>query len=198
MAIRPSGSFRRYLIASPTPTIDDADLYDRLRDHRFKSIDEQATAEPSIGWVAAGSFASSDFRPENVFLGKTLLLRIRVDRKRLPSNAVKARLSEVLADAGGRMARSERAKIKQEIEDELLRRVVPATMLLDVYWRPQENEALLSSTAASAHDLFCNLFRETFLSTPVQATPTPLAEKAGPPELTAERLLRLTPLVMEA
>lgn len=198
MAIRPSGSFRRYLISSPTPTIDDADLYDRLRDHRFKSIDDSATADPSIGWIAAGSYGSSDFRPENVFVGKTLSLRIRIDKKRIPSNAVRVRLSEVLADAGGKMARSERAKIKQEIEDELLRRVVPATTIIDFVWRPHEGEGLLSSTSSSAHDMFTALFRDTFLTMPMDASPTPLAEKAGPDDLTADRLLRLMPLSMEA
>ena len=197
MAIRPSGSFRRYLVPSPQPVPDDADLYERLREHRFRPIDDTPTTEPSVGWIVADTFGSSDFRPETVFLGRYLRLRIRVDQKRLPSNAVRVRIAEALDNAGGKMARAARTKVKDDIEQELLRRIVPATKVLDVFWRPSEESLVLSSTAVSAHDLFCNLFRATFSSSPQAASPSPLAEHVGAPDVTMDRLLRLSPLTVE-
>lgn len=194
MPIRPTGSFRRYLVRELQPRIDDHDVYEKLRDHRFRSIDDQAVAEPSIGWVASGTFGSSDFRPETVFLGKALRLRIRVDQKKLPTNAVKVRLAEAVAEMGGRVAKSARDQLRQEIEHELLGRAVPGTTLFEVYWRPQDRTVLLSSTSASAHDVFVKLFRETFGVSPEAATPTPLAEHAAAPDVTVERLRRLAPL----
>lgn len=197
MAIRPSGSFRRYIVPSPQPGPDDGELYERLRKNRFRPIDDEATAEPSSGWVATDSYGSSDFRPETIFLGRHLRLRIRIDQKRLPSNAVRVRMAEALADSGGRIARSARAKLKEQIEEDLLRRVIPSTTMLEVFWRPQEQSLLLSSTSVAAHDLFSNLFRTTFSSTPQAATPSPLAEHVGAPEVNLERLMRLSPLHVE-
>ncbi len=197
MAIRPTGSFRRYLVPGLSPAPDDVDLYERLREHRFRSIDDAPVAEPSVGWVATGSFGSTDFRPETVFLGPVLRLRMRVDRKRLPSNAVRVRLAEAVAEIGGKVARSAKNELKQEIERELLARTVPATALFEVYWRPREETLLFSSTSAQAHDAFSNLFRHSFGVAPQAATPTPLAVRVGAPDVTVERLMRLSPLVSQ-
>lgn len=194
MAIRPSGSFRRYLLAGFRPTAGDESLYERLLDHRFRSIDDQPVATPSVGWVKSGSFSSTDFRPETVSFGQTLLLRMRVDKKRLPANAVRVRLQQAVSDLGGKTAKSARDALRGEIEKELLARTVPTTAVFDVYWRPAEETLLFSSTAAAAHDQFTTLFRETFNVTLLAATPTPLGEHAAGPTVNRERLLRLAEL----
>ncbi len=198
MPIRISGSYRRYLVADLRPSPDDVAFYETIRENRFRSIDEQAVAEPSIGWVTADTFSSSDFRPETVFLGRTVRLRMRVDVKKVPSNAIRVRLAEALDQMGGRIARSARAQLREEIEKELLGRSVPATAVFDALWRPDDESLLFSSTSNAAHDRFTTLFRETFGVTPVPASPTPLGEKVGAPEVTRERLLRIAPLVPRA
>lgn len=193
MPVRPTGSFRRYIVEL-APALDDPELYERIREHRFRSIDEQPVAEASVGWVTSGTMASSDFRPESVLFGPVLRLGLRIDRKRLPANAMKVRLSEALQQMGGRVARSARAKLKEEIEKELLGRTVPATALHNVFWRPADRAVLLSTTSQGVHDQFCTLFRETFSVTPEAATPTPLALLRGAPGISRERLLRMAPL----
>lgn len=196
MAIRPSGSFRRYLVAGPPPRLDDAAFYDRVREHRFRPIDDQPVEEPSSGWVTSGSFAASDFRPETVAFGPVVRLRMRVDRKRLPTNAVRVRLAEAVRDLGGRVAQAAKAKLKEEITRELLGRMVPATSVYDAWWRFKEGVVLFSATGAAPHDQFTNLFRATFGITLEAASPTPLAERVGGRELASDRLGRMAPLLV--
>ncbi len=123
-----------------------------------------------------------------------LLLRMRVDKKRLPSNAVRVRMAEALSEMGGKVAPSAKKELKEQIEKELLTRTVPSTMVVDVYWRPRDDTLLLSSTAVAVHDQFTQLFRETFGVSPMAATPTPLAERKGAPQVTRDRLMRLAEL----
>lgn len=192
--IRTNGSFRRYLFDGFAPKAEDDGVFAKLRNHRFKAIDEVATGEPSAGWIVQGTFASADFRPDNVFFGKVMLLRIRVDRKRLPTNAVKLRLAEAVAKVGGKVAKAARDKIREEITEELLRRTVPATQLLDLFVWPREKTLLVASTGAAANDVATALFRKTFGVSPRMASPGPLAEHAGRPEITLAQLGRLAPL----
>ena len=193
MPIRASGSFRRYLTPGVRPRPDDERFYERLRENRFKAIDERAVAQPSIGWIEATSFASSDFRPETVFFGPVARLRLRIDQKKLPPNAVKLRVAEALRGMKGRVARSVKDEMRQEVEKELLGRAVPGTKLIDVYWRPQEHSLLLAATSAAAHELFSALFKKTFGAAPEPASPAALAERLVGKELGLDRLRRLQP-----
>jgi DNA recombination-dependent growth factor C len=196
MALRPSGSFRRYFTPGVRPKIDDDAFYEKLRAQRFRSIDEQPIATPSIGWVAAMSFASSDFRPETVFFGPVIRVHIRIDVKKLPANAVKLRVHEAVREVGGKVAQSAKAKLREEIEKELLGRTVPGTKILDVFWRPLEQTVLLAATSNAAHDAFSELFRKSFGHSPVPATPITLAERLVGKDIGLDRLKRLEPFAL--
>ncbi len=193
MALRPSGSFRRYLTLGFRPKSDDDRIYEKLRENRFRAIDDQPVATPSFGWVTAQSFASSDFRPETVFFGPVMRLRIRVDTKKLPANAVKLRLHEAIRGSGGKVAASAKTKLREEIEKELLGRTVPGTKLIDVFWRPQEQVLLLAATSNAAADVFVELFKKTFGHNAVAASPIELAERLVGKEVGMDRLKRLSP-----
>ncbi|MEE3326858.1 MAG: recombination-associated protein RdgC, partial [Myxococcota bacterium] len=150
MAARTSGSFRRFLVTGLTPSPDDDSFFEKLREHRFRTIDDQPVADSSSGWVVADTFQSSDFRPETVFFGPVVRLRIRLDQKRLPTNSIRVRLAEAVSSIGGRIARSARTKLKDDIEKELLGRTVPSTNVFEVYWRPRDEILLLSSSSVGA------------------------------------------------
>jgi DNA recombination-dependent growth factor C len=193
MPIRASGSFRRYLTPGLQPALDDDELYSRLREHRFRSIDDEPLGTPSVGWVEPGTFAASDFRPETVFYGPVLRLRMRIDQKKLPANAVKLRLFEALRSHGGRVAKAAKDELRTKIEEELLARTVPGTKLIDAFWRYKEQTLLLAATSANAHDLFTVLFKKTFGQMPEAATPMSLAERLVGREIGLDRLRRLSP-----
>jgi DNA recombination-dependent growth factor C len=196
MAIRVSGSYRRYLVAGAYPKPDDDKLYERLREHRFRSIDDQPILTPSIGWVVARSFSATNFNPENTFLGPHLLLRLRIDQKKLPSNAVRVRVAEAAGKMGAtKIARSALAKLKADVEKELLERIVPATAVVDVLWRPQSELVLVRTTSNTVNEAFVRLFRDTFGKTPIAATPTPLGARVAAPGVDADRLRRLSPVL---
>lgn len=198
MALRPSGSFRRYLTPGFRPKSDDDRIYEKLRENRFKAIDDQPVATPSFGWVAAQSFASSDFRPETVFFGPVIRLRIRVDSKKLPPNAVKLRLHEAIRESGGKVATSAKTKLREEIEKELLSRTVPGTKLIDVFWRPMDQVLLLAATSNAAAEVFTALFKKTFGHNAMPALPIELAERLVGKEIGLDRLKRLSPFQIVA
>lgn len=198
MALRPSGSFRRYLTPGFRPKSDDDELYEKIRAQRFRAIDDQPVATPSSGWVAALSFASSDFRPETVFFGSVIRLRIRIDVKKLPANAVKLRVHEAVREAGGKVAQAAKAKIREDIEKELLGRMVPSTKLVDVFWKPQEQVLLLAATSKAAHETFSELFKKTFSHNAVPATPFELAERTMGKTIGLDRIRRVEPFSIAA
>lgn len=179
MRIRARGSFAWFLVDGPRVGPGDASFCERLRERRHRAIDSVATTEPRAGWVVAGTFSSSDFRPERVFLGRTAVWRLRIDRKRLPANAVRVRLAEALAGSAGRATREARARLRDEIERELLERQVPETKIADVLYDPGRGLLLLRSTARTVSERFRALWRETFDTLPAPATPTALASRAG-------------------
>lgn len=193
MALRPSGSFRRYLTPGFRPKSDDDEIYEKLRAQRFRSIEDQPVATPSSGWVAALSFASSDFRPETVFFGAVVRLRIRIDVKKLPANAVKLRVYEAIRESGGKVAQAAKTKLREEIEKELLGRTVPSTKLIDVFWRPQEQVLLLAATSSAMHEIFSELFKKTFSHNAVAATPIELAERLVGKTVGLDRIRRIEP-----
>ncbi len=193
MALRPSGSFRRYFTPGLRPKGEDDAFYEKLRLNRFRPIDDQPIATPSFGWVTALSFAGSDFRPETVFFGPVIRLRIRIDVKKLPANAVKLRLHDAVRNAGGKVAQSAKAKLREDIEKDLLSRTVPGTKLIDVFWRPQEQVLLLGATSNAAAEVFLALFKKTFAHAPVAATPFELTERLIGKTVGLDRIKRLAP-----
>ena len=195
MAVRTSGSFRRYLVRGVKARPDDDAFFDALKKHRFRSIEDQPTEQPSIGWVTRDTFGATDFRTDTVFVGKAVLLRLRIDRKKLPSNAVRVRLAEML-HGQGKITRKTRDAARKQVEKEILTRTVPATSVVDVLWSPHDERLLLASTSNAMHDAFTRVFKETFGTIPQLASATPLAERVTAKQVDAQTLRRLAPLAL--
>ncbi len=197
MAVRTSGSFRRYIVRGVKARPDDDAFFDALKKHRFRSIEDQPTEAPSIGWVSHGTFGATDFRTETVFLGKAVLLRLRIDRKKVPSNAIRVRLAELLSGQG-KVTKKTRDAARKQVEKEILTRTVPATSVVDVLWAPAQERLLLASTSNAVHDAFTRAFKETFGAMPELATATPLAERVTAKQVDARVLRRLAPISTDA
>ena len=197
MEIRTSGSHRRYFVSDLAPKPTDEWIIDKLNLHRFRTIDQASNETESFGWVTLSSPSSTRFSPEDIWLDKTLCLGIRLDRKRLPSQALNVRLVERLdeerAESDEPISRNRRREIREELEADLLRRTIPTTSLLQVIWNVPNGELLFSSTSAPANRALISLYAKSFSRTPVAAVPHTMAERTALPDAHRRRLGKIGP-----
>lgn len=173
MRVRPSGSFRRYFVdprglegGATRLREETGALEKRLHLRRFKSIDQAGSEVASTGWCRSDGVVPHRFDGEEAWLAKVLVASLRIDRKRLPSGALRVRRMEAEAaerrQVGERIAPARRREIAERIEGELVTRMVPSTAIHQMAWRPDRGELLLNTTADPGNVAFRALFRETF------------------------------------
>src|SRR6185369_2041015 len=174
MRVRASGSFRRYsadgrAVAGGLAKLRDdaAALEMRFHGQRFRSIDQAGSAVSSVGWTRGDGTVPARFDADELWLaGKLLVGALRIDKKQLPSGALRVRRMEAEAaerrNAGERIAPARRREIVEKIEGELMARMVPSTAVHQMLWRAETGELLLNATSESANVAFRALFRETF------------------------------------
>ncbi|MEW6747047.1 MAG: recombination-associated protein RdgC, partial [Planctomycetota bacterium] len=198
MRIKISGSQRRYFVDDLRLTPADAWLEAKLHEHRFRSIDRAANAIESAGWVTLGIPSATRFGLEEIWYDDFLCLGLRVDRKRLPANALRVRLLELLdaersSQGLGSVARDRRQELRDKLESELFKRAIPSTQLYQVVWAAARGELFFSSTSESANSAFVTLFSRTFGRTPVPAFPGLAAKRAELPAAHRRRLSQVVP-----
>jgi hypothetical protein len=98
-----------------------------------------------------------------------IMLRVRIDRRRVPAalvNAVyKHKLGAEETVKGGRrkrLARAERDALKQHVRDTLVSRALPSFTFVDAFWRESAGEMLVFTTSEPALKSFEELFARTF------------------------------------
>jgi len=191
MRVRASGSFRRYLadgraVAGGLAKLRDdaAALEKRFHGQRFRSIDQAGSAVSSVGWTRGDGTVPARFDAGELWLAHKLLVgALRVDRKQLPSGALRVRRMEAEAaerrNAGERIAPARRREIVEKIEGELMARMVPSTAIHQMLWRAETGELLLNATSESANVAFRALFRETFEVAPEPLVTATLAARVA-------------------
>src|SRR5215510_14923761 len=88
MRIKATGSFRRYFYHGPA--VADDELLARLARLRFQDIDQQPSAAYA-GWITLRSLVDTHFDDE-IWRAHYACFALRIDRKRLPKNALKVRM----------------------------------------------------------------------------------------------------------
>jgi len=194
MRVRASGTFRRYsadgrAVAGGLAKLRDdaAALEKRFHGQRFRSIDQAGSAVSSVGWTRGDGTVPARFDAAELWLAHKLLIgALRVDRKQLPSGALRVRRMEAEAaerrNAGERIAPARRREIVEKIEGELMARMVPSTAIHQMLWRAEAGELLLNATSESANVAFRALFRETF-----EVAPEPLVTATLAARLAGEK-----------
>src|SRR6185295_17860025 len=138
MRVRPSGSFRRYLvdprgIAGGVTKLreDGAALEKQFHSQRFRSIDQAASAVSSVGWSRGDGTVPARFDADELWLANYLVAALRIDKKQLPSGALRVRRMEAEAlerkNVGERIVLFSDSATTEKIESELVTRMVPST-----------------------------------------------------------------------
>jgi DNA recombination-dependent growth factor C len=189
MRIKASGSFRRYFYHGPA--LGDDDLLARLTRLRFQDIDQQPTAAYA-GWITLRSLVDTHFDDE-IWRAHYACFALRIDRKRLPKNALKVRMLERLRAEPGKANQQRKRELKDQIIAELMPRLVPATSAHQVLWDRRRGEVYLGTTADDDHLQFLNLFRETFDTSLIPVVPATLADRISLAPALKARLGTLMP-----
>lgn len=98
-----------------------------------------------------------------------IMLRMRIDRRRVPAPLVQALYKQQLnaeeKGKGGRkkrLPRTEKDALKQHVRDTLIGRALPTFAFVDAFWREAAGELLVFTTSEPALKAFEELFARTF------------------------------------
>lgn len=176
---RRSGSVVSWFVDGKMPDPGSEAFVSALQNHRFRTIENAASEESSVGWVSPGDPTGSSFEREDLDLDLAVWLRMRIDQKKLPSAWVAIHRAEAERSAGRKLSVRERRDLKQSLMDSLLPRVLPSVRLIDALWAPKAGLVMLFGTAKSVREEFSKLFFRTFAVNLAEADPYGLATRVG-------------------
>jgi len=141
---------------------------DRLNDHAFKEPPQGQGKEEVEGWVQVHNLLDAEFDDFNRWLyNDTVVLALRVDKKRLPAKLLRATLDK-RAEAWcaerdvARCPNAVKAELKEELEHEWLARTLPSVSVTDAAWNIEGGWAVLHSLSEGVADRFRKRFYRTF------------------------------------
>src|SRR5262245_37921447 len=168
---------RRYRIEGDVPPVHSDAFRERLADRAFRPPAD--VEEKAAGWVTADNCLDADFETAALVRGPCAAFALRIDRRRVPSRILRARVDlewrarrKAERDAEGgpaggkrkgrRGGREERAELRRQVTEDLLRQTPPSTEVHPVLLLPRERAVLFLSLSKRANDAFRELFTATF------------------------------------
>lgn len=129
---------------------------------RFRTIENAASEEVSIGWVTPADPTGDNFSTEDLDGGVGTWLRLRIDKKSMPMKWLQIHRDAAEKARGKKLSAKERRELKDDLMDQLLPRVLPTITLVDALLFEERKTVLLFATSKSAKEAFTKLFFETF------------------------------------
>ncbi|MDR1395494.1 MAG: recombination-associated protein RdgC [Deltaproteobacteria bacterium] len=163
--IRGNPSVSRYRLLEAPDALTDEYVRDRLQRNAFVDI-EATSEESSLGWVEIMDQLAVNFDPGAFQFGGFLAFTARLDSRRISprtlSRYYRLRELEFEAQAGRKPNSQKKKEIKDSLRQELLRRSLLNTDLLEVLWFPKEHEIWLGGAGEKKRLLFEELWERTF------------------------------------
>lgn len=145
------------------------ELYrDRLDEHAFREPPQGIGREEVEGWCQVHNLLDTEFGDFNTWLYQDwAVFALRVDKKNLPSKLAKAMLDkrcQAWAEAQGlqRCSASKRSELKDELEDELLKRTLPTVRVTEVAWNLSAGWVIVHSLSESTVERVRKRFHRSF------------------------------------
>ncbi len=120
------------------------------------------------GWVQVHNLLDTSFEDFNQWLyGSYVLFALRVDKKTLPAKLFKATLDvrcrNWCAERGTeRCPASVKARLREELEDEWLKKALPKASVTELCWHLDEGWLLSTGMSVKATDALTRRFHRTF------------------------------------
>jgi DNA recombination-dependent growth factor C len=146
--------------------------------------------EEAVGWVRPSGIDALEL-PDEVEWdmghcraedGEGFLLRMRIEKRRVPASLIQHVYRQKFFAAEGRSGKppsaAERKELREKVKSDLMAKALPTLAHVDAFWRDGAGELLVFTTSKKARETFERLFTTTF---------------AGPLD---ETLVRVTPPLM--
>lgn len=168
------GGITAFRVMGKTLDPRDQAFADALREQRFRTIENAASEEVSVGWVTVSDPTGDSFEVEDFDAGiDAAWLRFRMDKKTLPAKWMQIHRDAAEKARGKKLSAKERRELKDDVMDMLLPRVLPTVTLVDALF--SKGKVLLFSTSKGSRDALALLWFSTFGSNLDPAGPRQLA-----------------------
>ena len=191
---RRSGTVAAFLVEGRTPDPGAPEFCEKLADQRFRGIERAASEDESVGWVTAADPTGARFTLDDIDMEGAVWLRLRFDRKRLPSIWLKIHLAEAERAQGRKLKAAERKDLKAELMEKLLPGQLPSVQMVDILYDHRNRKVLAFGASTRISDALVNLFHRTFGATLVPAGPGTWADAIGLDREQRDYLQRATPV----
>ena len=162
VALKRSGGVAPYYWQGKILDPRDDEFAEALATQRFRTIENAASEEVSIGWVTPADPTGDSFAVEDLDGGIGTWLRFRIDKKSMPTKWLQIHRDAAEKARGRRLSAKERRELKDDLMDQLLPRVLPTINLVDALLFHDRKTVLLFATSKTAKEAFGKLFFETF------------------------------------
>ncbi|MEZ6037494.1 MAG: recombination-associated protein RdgC [Planctomycetota bacterium] len=171
VAIRKSGGVVAFHWQGKLTDPSDDAFAESLSQRRFRTIENAASEEVSIGWVTPADPTGDSFATEDLDGGTGTWLRFRIDKKSMPMKWLQIHRDAAEKARGKKLSARERRELKDDLMDQLLPRVLPTITLVDALLFHDRRTVLLFATSKTAKEAFVKLMFETFTIQLDQANP---------------------------
>ena len=172
---RRSGSFVCYFLEGEGPEPLSDGFLEALANHRFRTIEDAASEQTSIGWVTQWDPTGGSFQREAMDCDSAVWLRMRIDKKSAPTKWLQIHRQTAERSAGKKLNAKERKELKEDLLSKLLPRVLPTIGLVDALYFPGQQMVMLFGTSNAVREAFLSLFYKTFAISLRSADPYQLA-----------------------
>ena len=166
-------SVSRYRLIGKRGRWSMAQLSEHLTDHRAGSIKLTGVHKEEItGWVRPLNASDTelpedaDWDMSHARLNDGYLLRLRIERRKVPASLIQAvyreRFLKEQRRTGKTLGPRERRALRDETKTELTGKALPALSHIDAYWRDRAGEVLLFATSKGQRQRFETAFEATF------------------------------------
>jgi DNA recombination-dependent growth factor C len=163
--IKGNPTVSRYRLLTAPESLTDEFIQEKLKRHKFVDI-ENSAEEDSLGWVEIFDHLATEFNPASFKFGGFLAFTVRLDSRKLSSKILNRdyhyKEIEFLNQVGRKPNSVKKREIKESLRQELLRRTLLNTDLLEVLWLMKEQEIWLSGAGEKNRLLFEELWERTF------------------------------------
>lgn len=171
-----------------------------LEARRFRDIEVESDQEEALGWVDMRDPFETELDLERVLWGNYLQLGMRQDTLRVPGAAFKLHLQravrlEQTRLSRERLSRAEEDEVRDRLEKELRRRVLPSIRSYDLVWNIERGEAWFFTSNKRMNEIFQDFFTDTFELILVPRNVYSRLERAGMSAEDLEQAATLEPTV---
>jgi DNA recombination-dependent growth factor C len=189
--IKGTPSVTRYRLLEAPEEVTDEYIQQRLKRNSFVDI-EATSEEDSLGWVEILDHLSTEFNPASFKFGGFVAFSARLDTRRLAARTLNRyyhyKEVEFLAQTGRKPNSVKKREIKENLRQDLLRRTLLNTDLLEVLWFQKEQEIWVGGAGEKKRLLFEELWERTFGLSVRLLVPITLGLEMIPKELGASLL----------